>query len=106
MRILLLVLLLLPSVAMARVYMCVDPATGTKSFSDTGCDTVAVQEEVRVQVTNLASGRKTGAPVQKKTWVSDRDTRKTGLDYSAQSGDPGAGKATASAADIGKSDDS
>ena len=84
MRVLLLVLLLLPQLAAARVFMCVDPATGAKSFSDRGCPTVKLQEEVRVQATNVDSGRRTARAAPRKTWTSDRDTRKTGLDFSAE----------------------
>ena len=84
MKALLLVLLLIPQLAAARVYMCVDPATGKTVFTDKGCATWAASEEVRIQATNLNSGTNTAAPVARKAWVSDRDTRKTGRDYSAQ----------------------
>jgi hypothetical protein len=84
MRILLLLLLLLPQVAAARVYMCADPVTGKTSFSDKGCQPATTQEEVRVQSTNVDSGRRTTEKESVKTWVSDRDTRKTGLDYIAE----------------------
>lgn len=84
MRTLLLIVLLLPQLAMARVFMCVDPATGDTSFSDTGCSASASQEEVRVQDTNVDSGRATAGVASRKSWVSERDTRKTGLDYSAE----------------------
>jgi len=83
MRILLLVILLIPQLAAARVFMCVDQATGKTSFSDKGCQTTAAQEEVRVEATNVFSGRNTATAPTRKTWVSDRDTRKTGRDYSA-----------------------
>ena len=43
MRILVLVLLLVPQLVLARVYMCLDPATGKTSFSDTGCKSLATQ---------------------------------------------------------------
>ena len=64
--------------------MCVDPETGKKSFSDKGCPTVTQQEEVRVQATNIGSGRRTAKGTGRKIWNSDRDTRKTGLDYTAE----------------------
>ncbi len=97
MRVLLLVLLLLPQLAAAGVFMCVDPATGATSFSDKGCATSAAQEEVKVESTNVFSGSRTAAPPPRKTWVSDRDTRKTGRDYSAEKSDPLRNKATANA---------
>lgn len=81
MRVLLLVLLLVPQLAAARVYMCVDPDTGKKSFTDRGCDQVAVREEVRVDPANLDSGSRTAVNSPRKTWRTDLDTRKTGRDY-------------------------
>jgi Domain of unknown function (DUF4124) len=83
MRVLLLVMLLLPQLAAARVFMCVDQATGKTTFSDKGCATSAAQEEVRVEAPNVFSGSRTAEAPTAKTWVSDRDTRKTGRDYSA-----------------------
>jgi Domain of unknown function (DUF4124) len=97
MRVLLLVLLLLPQLAAAGVFMCVDQATGKTSFSDRGCATSAAQEEVKVESTNVFSGNRTAATPTRKTWVSDRDTRKTGRDYSAENGGLLRNKATASA---------
>jgi hypothetical protein len=77
-------LLLLPQLAVARVYMCVDGATGQTSFTDKACDTASVREEVRVQTANLNSGQGSAAPAKPKTWRSQADTRKTGTDYSAE----------------------
>ena len=84
MKVLLLVLLLVPQLATARVYMCVDPDTGKKSFTDRGCDHVAVREEVRVEPANLDSGSHTAVERREQTWVTDRDTRKTGRDYAGE----------------------
>jgi len=98
MRVLLLVLLLLPQLAAAGVFMCVDPATGATSFSDRGCATSAAQEEVKVETTNVFSGSRTAEAPKRKTWVSDRDTRKTGRDYIAENSGLLGNKATASAA--------
>jgi hypothetical protein len=99
MRVLLLVLLLLPQLAAAGVYMCKDPVTGKTSFSDKGCATTASQEEIRIQSTNVDSGRRTADPAARKAWVSDRDTRKTGRDYFAEKRELLANRATASASD-------
>lgn len=96
MRVLLLVLLLLPQLAAARVFMCVDEATGRTSFSDKGCQTTASQEEVRVEASNVFSGSRTAEAPAPKAWVSDRDTRKTGRDYSAEKSSLLEHKATAS----------
>jgi len=84
MKILLLLLLLIPQLASAKVYMCVDPATGKTSFTDKACATAASREEVRVDATNLDSGSRSGRASSAKTWTSDRDTRKNGLDYNTQ----------------------
>jgi len=86
MRVLLLLMLLLPQLAAAGVYMCVDEITGKTSFTDKGCQTTASREEVKVPPANANSGSRTQAieSIKEKTWVSDRDTRKTGRDYTAE----------------------
>jgi Domain of unknown function (DUF4124) len=76
-------LLLLPQLAAARVYMCVDHATGETSFTDKACKTASAREEVRVAPANLDSGKAYAAAAKPKTWRSEADTRKTGADYSA-----------------------
>lgn len=95
MRILLLVLFLLPQLASARVFMCVDPATGKTSFSDKGCAPSAAREEVRIQDTNLDSGKSTAQAAERKAWISERDNRKTGLDYNAERRGPAGRDVTA-----------
>jgi hypothetical protein len=90
-------LLLLPQLASARVYMCVDPATGQTSFTDQACDTASVREEVRVPPANLGSGKLDAAPAERKTWRSQADIRKTGTDYNAQRRSLYESKATAAA---------
>lgn len=77
-------LVLVPQVAMAKVYMCTDPSTGKTSFTDKACDVHASAEEVRIGATNLESGKRTGGKSASKVWNSQRDTRKTGLDYNAE----------------------
>ena len=79
-------LLLLPQVTTAKVYMCRDPATGKTTFTDVACNAQAVREEVRVPPTNLDSGRRTAAPPPRGAWISDLDTRKTGREYNAIGG--------------------
>jgi hypothetical protein len=106
MRVLLLVLLLLPQLAAAGVYMCKDPATGKTTFSDKGCASAVPHEEIRLQSTNVDSGRRTAGPVERKAWVSDRDTRKTGRDYFAEKRQLLENKATTSAAELAVSKDS
>ncbi|MAT92998.1 MAG: hypothetical protein CME59_10400 [Halioglobus sp.] len=79
-----LVLALLPQVAAARVYMCVDHATGRASFTDKGCATDGSREEVRVGATNLDSGANTRKQSEDKTWRSEQDQRKSGADFAAE----------------------
>jgi hypothetical protein len=82
---LLMVLLLAPQLAAAKVYMCVDPNTGKTSFTDKGCKTVTFQEEVRVGATNSASGtRNSSGGGANKAWNSERDARKSGIEYNEQ----------------------
>ena len=52
-------LLLAPQFAAAKLSMCVDPA-------------------------NLDSGNRSAAKARQKTWKSEVDTRKTGLDFNAE----------------------
>jgi hypothetical protein len=97
MKILLLVLLLAPQLAAAKVFMCVDPATGKTSFTDRACEKATAREEVRVDPTNLDSGSRTAPGGSAKTWNSQRDSRKTGSDYNSQRRDPYQNSPTASA---------
>jgi hypothetical protein len=76
-------LLLLPQVAAAKVYMCVDHVTGKTSFTDKACEVAGTREEVRVDPANLDSGSRYARPSKPKTWRSEADTRKTGADYNA-----------------------
>jgi hypothetical protein len=76
-------LLLMPQWAAARVYMCVDHVTGATSFTDKACEAASAREEVRVEPANLDSGEHHAAPSKRKTWRSEAETRKTGADYSA-----------------------
>lgn len=74
----------LPQVGNAKVYMCIDQATGKTSFTDKACETPAKREEVRIESTNLDSGSRYGKVAERKTWNSERDQRKSGRDYNAQ----------------------
>lgn len=90
-------LLLIPQMASARVYMCVDAATGETSFTDKACATNNIREEVRIDATNLDSGAKYVGAKPQKTWRSEEDNRKSGADYSASRRGLYDNKATASA---------
>ncbi|MEZ5502911.1 MAG: DUF4124 domain-containing protein [Halioglobus sp.] len=94
---LLALLLLLPQLAAARVYMCVDHETGRTSFTDKACATASAREEVRVDAANLDSGKNYAKPHKPKTWRSQADTRKTGIDYTAERRSLYQNKATAAA---------
>ena len=87
-KIIVLSLLLLAQTASAKVYMCVDHATGKKSFTDKACETAASSsEEVRVDPSNLESGRKYGTQKNsrvERAWKSQLDVRKTGRDFSSE----------------------
>ena len=94
----LLLLVLLPQLAAARVYMCVDPQTGNTSFTDKACVKSTAGEEVRVDGANYSSGRQNQAgPTGPKVWNSHRDERKTGRDYNDERRRLYHEKATASA---------
>ena len=94
--VLLLLLMLGPQLAAAKVYMCRDAVSGKTTFTDRACEqSVAIREEVRVPPTNVASGKHTAKPAPRGAWVSDRDTRKTGRDYNATGGQSDSSKATA-----------
>lgn len=71
-------------VTAARVYMCVDPDTGKAYFTDAGCATQENREEVRVDAANLESGKRYTASGKRKTWNSEREERKSGLDFNAE----------------------
>ncbi len=77
-------LVCLSQTANARVYMCVDQATGKKTFTDKGCETVERREEVKVEPTNLDSGKRYVKAPKPKAWNSQADTRKSGVDYNAE----------------------
>jgi Domain of unknown function (DUF4124) len=98
-KIILLSLLLFTHTASAKVYMCVDHATGKTSFTDKACETVhSSSEEVRVDPSNLESGRKYGTEKRsrvEKVWNSQRDERKTGREFNAERSEPYKNAATA-----------
>lgn len=93
----LLLLLLLPQMAAAGVYMCVDPETGKTSFTDKACAEATAREEVRVGATNLDSGSGSRRGSGSKTWNSQRDKRKSGIDYNDQRRSQYENRASASA---------
>jgi hypothetical protein len=81
--------------AAARMYMCVDEATGETSFTDRACENPGSREEIRVNPINPGASSKRASSTQ-KTWRSQAEVRKTGSDYNAEQRDLYEKKATAS----------
>jgi hypothetical protein len=81
---LLLALLIAPQLSTAGVFMCVDPVTGKKSFTDRACEQEVDREEVRLDATNTSSGANNARPSGNKAWNSDRDTNRSGREYRQQ----------------------
>ena len=64
--------LLSPALASAGVFVCVDPATGKKTFTDKACETKAKGEKLDVKPQNFGdSGHRSGSSGQ-KSWNSQR----------------------------------
>lgn len=95
--IILVLALLVPQLAAARVYMCVDEATGATSFTDKACETAGTVEEIKVNRVNLDSGTNTARRGRGKSWRSQTDSRRTGEDFNEERRSLYEGKATASA---------
>ena len=73
-RIVLLVLLCLPGFSAAGVYMCVDPQTGKKTFTDKACKASKSGDKVDVKPHNFGdSGHRTPASPTSKAWSSQRE---------------------------------
>ena len=83
-KLLVIALLVIPQLASARVYMCVDQVTGETSFTDQACSTAGAREEVRLENSTPESNRNRATRVRQKTWTSDADLRKSGLEYNAE----------------------
>ncbi|TXS95358.1 DUF4124 domain-containing protein [Parahaliea maris] len=71
-------LLLSASVAQAKVYKCVDPATGKTTFTDVACaSNKASDDQVRVKPQNFgASGHRSQASSQQRVWRSQDPSRR------------------------------
>ena len=70
--------LLTAQLASAEVFMCVDPDSGKKTFTDKACPTAGERKKVKVQPTNFGQGTKTN--YGQGTWSSDRNTAVSGRD--------------------------
>lgn len=68
--------LLLPQLSAAAVYMCEDPATGKKSFTDRACPSSGTGKKVRVEPTNFGDG--ISKTKSRGTWSRDKDRSVSG----------------------------
>ena len=84
MRIFLLVLsLLVPQLAAAGVYLCVDPETGKKTFTDRACEQRTSGEGVRVDPVNFGGAAyRAPAGEHKQVWRSQQAVAKSGREQS------------------------
>ncbi len=72
MRALLLIVMLLPQVVLAEIYVCVDPETGKKSFTDTACGMHGTGDKIKVKEGNFgASGSNVNSGMRGDTWRSE-----------------------------------
>ena len=69
-------LLAAPQLSVAEVFMCTDPVTGKKTFTDKACPTSGERKKVKVEPTNFGQGSKTD--YNKGTWTSYKDTSVAG----------------------------
>jgi len=82
-------LLSLAPVVQAGMFICVDPVTGAKTFTDRACPSAGRGEKIQVEATNFGN---TGASSNenkhsRETWVSDREKKGTSTRELAASGE-------------------
>lgn len=70
--------LLAPQLSSAEVFMCVDPDSGKKTFTDKACPNAGERTKVKVDPSNFGGGSKTAKNAG--TWSSDKDTSVSGQD--------------------------
>ncbi len=75
-KIILITALLAPQLSFAEVFMCTDPTTGQKSFTDKACPTLTTGTKVKVTPTNFGGG--IHREQTQKTWNSQLDTSVSG----------------------------
>ena len=76
---LLLLFFLAPQLSLAGVYMCVDPQTGKKTFTDRACEQRTAGEEVRVEPVNFGGAAyRAPASEHKQAWRSQQAVAKSG----------------------------
>ena len=76
---LLLLFFLTPQLSVAGVYMCIDPDTGKKTFTDRACEQRTAGEEVRVDPVNFGGAAyRAPAGEHKQVWRSQQAVTKSG----------------------------
>jgi hypothetical protein len=76
----LLVLLLATQSVAAKIYRCVDPATGQATFTDVACaENRASEDKIRATPGNFGAsgGHKEGRSKYRKTWLSQDPERRS-----------------------------
>ena len=82
MRWLTLLLLMAPLTAQAEIFVCVDPVTGEKSFTDKACGAHGTGDEVRIKKGNFGASGGTRDQQGPRVWRSDdRSDVSTSEDY-------------------------
>ena len=84
---LMLVALLAPAVASAGVFVCVDPTTGKKTFTDKACSTKETGEKLNVKPHIFGdSGHRGSVASGQASWNSQREAKgKATKEYSGHS---------------------
>jgi hypothetical protein len=78
---LMLLFFLAPQFSVAGVYMCIDPDTGKKTFTDRACEQRTAGEEVRVDPVNFGGAAyRAPAGEHKQAWRSQQSVAKSGRD--------------------------
>ena len=76
---LLMLFFLAPQFSVAGVYMCIDPATGKKTFTDRACEKRTAGDEVRVDPVNFGGAAyRAPAGEHKQVWRSQQAVAKSG----------------------------
>lgn len=68
--------LLLSQQSAAGVFMCVDPVTGKKTFTDRACPSAGQGKKVRIEPTNFGDG--IAKRKARGTWTADKDRSVSG----------------------------
>ena len=91
-----LLLLFLSPLLSAEIFVCVDPATGEKSFTDKACGSHGTGDEVKIKKGNFgASGGTRDKTSGTKAWRSqDRSNINTSQDYTGAGRNEDAAKNT------------